>query len=396
MTLTAERLVGACSDDAFDNGITIAASLEPLAGPGAPVKPAVYAGGLYQVEKRWQGDGDDRDVVDAISIDNTPSQANRLEAALERLAPAVGLPRITLDLSVHPHLPPHIPARLSAFRFPHRNADAYLRDAELDGEKIDKTEFGSGLLKATAQSPEALIEYMPHALLYGFWQSHLGKKGPQTKLARSWTSEIIGYEPASLDTRRLGLKGDPLNLTSDDAVTFSDDDSRDWELVTGKVKAGSKSKDSLAEVGHGQVPVSPDNAPLGAVSFRSVEQRAALSIASLRNIGTGDSNADGPLRALLCAIGILSHVAAFGRGFNLRSGADLVAVETRWTWVGESGDEPIETPTLSDAKKLFADCVAAADAAGLPVGGWADTDIVLTPNTSLLKVLEQTFPQYDL
>lgn len=396
MTLTSEYLIAACSDDSFENGLTIATRLEPLAGAGAPVKPAVYAGGLYQVEKRWWGEDDTRQIVDAISIDNTPSQANRLEAALERMAPSLGLPRITLDLAVHPHLPPHIPPKLSAFRFPHRNADAYLRDAQLDGIKVNKTPFGSRLFTATAQNPAALIEFMPHALLFGFWQSHLGKKGPQTKLARSWTSEIIGYEPAAVDIRRLGLKGDPLNLTADDAVTFDDDDTREWEFVTGKAKTGSKSKDSLAEVGHGQVPVSGSDAPLGAVSFRSIQQRSSLSIAALRNIGTGDSDVDGPLRALLCAIGIVGHVAAFGRGFNLRSGADLVVSSTEWTWLGENGREAVEPILMDEARTLFADCVAAANAAGLPVSAWTETDIVLTPNASLLKALEQTFPQYDL
>lgn len=396
MKISADRLIAGCSDAAFDNGITVHAELEPLAGPGAPVKPAVYAGGHYQLERRWLGEGEERRVVDAISIDNPPSQANRLEAALERLAPSVGLPRLELDISGHPHLPPHIPPRLSGFRFPHRNADSYLRDSELDGVSVTKTKFGKDLFAATAQSPLALIQHFPHALLFGFWQSHMGKKGPQTKLARSWTSEIIGFEPGSTETRRLGLKGDPLNLTVDDGIAFSDDDHRDWDLVAGKAKAGSKSKDSLAEVGHGQVPVSGSDAPLGAVSFRSIAQTASVSLASLRNIGTGDDAVDAPLRALLVAIGVLGHVAAFGRGFNLRSTADLVPATQTWTWMGEDANEELDTPTIGEAKVLFADCVAAAGDAGLPVGDWATSEIRLTPNAALLKVLAQTFPEYEL
>lgn len=97
--LTAERVIEACGDRAQDGGITIQVSLEPLGGPGAPVKPAIYAGGLYQTNRRWRGEGNDRQTVDAIVIDNVPSQANRLEAALERLRGELGLPELILDLS---------------------------------------------------------------------------------------------------------------------------------------------------------------------------------------------------------------------------------------------------------------------------------------------------------
>ena len=46
------------------------------------MKPAIYAGGVYQHDRRWRGAGEERHLVDAIVIDNVPSQANRLEAAL--------------------------------------------------------------------------------------------------------------------------------------------------------------------------------------------------------------------------------------------------------------------------------------------------------------------------
>lgn len=48
-----DDLVAALGDDALDAGITYRSYLEPLGGPGAPVKPAVYAGNLYQKDRRW-------------------------------------------------------------------------------------------------------------------------------------------------------------------------------------------------------------------------------------------------------------------------------------------------------------------------------------------------------
>ena len=59
------------------------------------------------------------------------------------------------------------------------------------------------------------MAWFPQALLYGFWQSHLGKKRHNSKHARAWVSEIIGWQPASTDTRVFGLKGDALNLNTD-------------------------------------------------------------------------------------------------------------------------------------------------------------------------------------
>ncbi|MFV0525936.1 MAG: type I-U CRISPR-associated RAMP protein Csb1/Cas7u [Acidimicrobiales bacterium] len=395
--ISAKLLLDAVSDNGFDSGIVAKSTVEPLGGPGAPVKPAVYAGGHYQKDKRWLGEGTNRQVVDAVVIDNVPSQANRLEAALERMAGQLGLPSIVLDLSTYPHLPPHVPTELSSFRFPHRNGDAYLRDSDLDGQAFIKTDIGGAIFNATPSNPDALVEWMPQALLFGFWQSHLGKKGPQTKLARSWVSEIVGYEPGSVDTHRLGLKGDPLNLTTADAIRYDENDIRVWEVIEGKGKAGSKSKDSLAEVGHGQVPVSGTDAPLGAVSFGSIEQVATVSFAGLRAITTGDPARNGPMRALLVALGLVAHVGAFGRGFTLRSGADLRPKDVTWTWLGESDDTELEVPTMDDVRQLFQDCVAEAEKVGLPVGSrWSSSPLRVEPNAALVKVLASTFPEFDL
>jgi CRISPR-associated protein GSU0053 (Cas_GSU0053) len=114
-----------------------------LAGPGAPIKPAIYACGVYQHYKGWRGEGEKRQPVDAIVIDNVPSQANRPEAALRGLRSELGLPEIVLDLAPVGALPPHLPTRLSSHRFPYRQADAYLRHATLGGDKFLRTEVGA-------------------------------------------------------------------------------------------------------------------------------------------------------------------------------------------------------------------------------------------------------------
>lgn len=397
MQLSSDMLISACGDHSFTDGISIRSVLEPIGGAGSTVKPATYAGGKFQHERRWRGEGDNRKPIDAISIDNNASQANRLETALERFRSKLRLPVIELDLTAHPHLPPHVSPRLSSFQLPHRNADAYLRDARYGDTDFRKTDIGKALFFATARSPEALLQWMPQALLFGFWQSHLGNKGPQTKLARSWTSEIIGYGPAATDIYQLGLKGDPLNLTTTDAIAFSKESPLNWEVLEGKTKAGKqKASDSLAEVGHGQVPVK-DDGTLAGVSFAEIEQLSTVSFAGLRNLTAANEEQNAAMRALLTALGIVAHLAAFGRGFTLRSGASLRTVSSTWTWLDPAGDQELEIPTIDEAMELLREVTAAAEQSGLPVGSaWAVEPLVLTPNASLMKVIASTFPEFEL
>ncbi|MGH9102697.1 MAG: type I-G CRISPR-associated RAMP protein Csb1/Cas7g [Acidimicrobiales bacterium] len=382
-TLTAEMLVAAGQDDSAEAGVTIQTDLEPLGGDGTPVKPATYEGGQFQHGRRWFGEGDDRRVVDILVIDNEPSQANRLEAALEAEEDTLGLPDIVLDLSSAGNLPPHLPRTISMFRFPHRNADAYLRDAVLAGEPFGRSQPGTAIFEATAPSADALLAWCPQAPLFGFWQSHLGKKGSQAKKARSWTSEIIGIEPADDDVRRLGLKGDPLNLSITEGVAIDEKDPEAWRVA-------DKGK-RLATIGHGQVPVGGDSAALAGVSFRQILQQSTVSFASLRTVRTTSGSAEA--RAVLAALGLVGHVAAFGRAFSLRSGADLRPRSASWRWLGAQEDGELEVPDLDEMRALFHECVGRAEAAGVPVGTkWKEHRLTVTPSASLLDVINKSWP----
>jgi hypothetical protein len=224
------------------------------------------------------------------------------------------------------------------------------------------------------------------ALLFGFWQSHLGKKGSQAKLARAWTSEIIGVEPAATTVRRLGLKGDPLNLSvPDEKLELNPDAPDDWQF------AGPGKKPKLADVGHGQVPVGGEDAALAAVSFREVVQQATVSFAALRRIRPGTGAAEA--RALLVGLGLVAHVAAFGRSFSLRSGAELRPAGATWTWLGETGQQRIEPMSLEAAIGVFRECAARAEQAGLPVASrWSASPLTLTPAVNLAAAIGKTWP----
>ncbi len=393
--ITLEALLKGCADDAFDDGIRIDAELVPLAGPGGLVKPAVYEGGAYQHDRRW-ATPDDKEPTQVLVIDNVPSQANRLEDALRRHRDSIALPELVLDLSALGRLPAHLPRQLSSLQFPHRNADAYLRDARLDGQDFLKTTLGQDIFGATAQTCGPLMAWFPQALLYGFWQSHLGKKRSNSKHARAWVSEIIGWQPASTETRVLGLKGDALNLNTDEVVTSNPDDRTKWDVGKGGKVAGGKS-DKLSEMGHGQVPFMGSEATAAAVSFARVTQRATVSFAQLRRVslGTNKPQADAAARALLVALGLHAHQLAFGHGFALRSGAELRPHATTVTWLGSERDEVRDLGDGEATRSLVASARTHAGSVGVPLDGWGESPQVLTPKPNLEAAIRSTWPDLD-
>ena len=394
--ITFDALCAGCADDSFDDGIRIDTELEPLAGAGAPVKPAVYEGGRYQMDRRWKST-DDTESTPVIVVDNVPSQANRLEDALRQHRQAVGVPELTLDLSQFDGLPAHLPRSLSSLQFPHRNADAYLRDAQLSGEDFLRTELGKSIFDATAGACGPLMAWFPQALLYGFWQSHLGKKRTNSKHARAWVSEIIGWQPAADDTKTLGLKGDPLNLSTTEDVTFSPNDQSNWDVGEAK-PAGDAKKDKLSELGHGQVPfMKADDAAVAAVSFARVTQRATVSFAQLRRVSLdiGKPEADAAARALLVALGLHAHLLAFGRGFALRSGCELRPKATTVTYLGATGDEQCELRDATATGELLQSAKSQAESLDVPLGGWDSEPLELTPKDNLMKAIKSTWPKLD-
>ncbi len=399
-----ERLLSACAVDSFDDGIRIDADLEPLSGVGGPVKPAVYEGGNYQLDRRWASPGD-AEATPVIVIDNVPSQANRLEQALRRDREASSIPEFILDLSDLGSLPAHLPRSLSSLDFPHRNADAYLRDARLDDVDFIKTELGQAIFGSTAQDCGPLMSWFPQALLYGFWQSHLGKKNHNHKHARAWVSEIIGWKPAAVDTKVKGLKGDPLNLNlsggEDAAITADENNLTTWALGQGQAVEGGKAS-KLSMIGHGQVPFmreNTDNPPAAAaVSFQRVTQRATVSFAQLRRVSLGrdaSQEADAAARALLVVLGLHAHQLAFGRAFALRSGADLRPAASTVTWLGSAGDETCDLGAAETTRDLLATARTHAESVGVPLDGWGQPPMVLRPRDALAKAIRSTWPDLD-
>jgi CRISPR-associated protein Csb1 len=163
-----------------------------------------------------------------------------------------------------------------------------------------------------------------------------------------------------------------------------------WEFGE-KPEKGEK-RDKLAKIGHGQVPFPDDRQALSGVSFREILQQATVSFASLRTVRTQRGAPEA--RALLAALGLVAHVAAFGRAFTLRSGADLRPKTVSWRWLGAQADEDIEVPDFDTMAAIFAECVERAEAAGVAVGSqWQDRRLTVQPSDKLLEAIKKSWPE---
>ena len=261
------------------------------------------------------------------------------------------------------------------------------------------TDIGKAIFGATAQACGPLMAWFPQSLLYGFWQSHLGRKRTNAKHARSWVSEIVGWQPAAEGTLTHGMKGDPLNLNIDTQLQIDPDDQTQWDVTAdAKKKGGSEQAKGtrLSEIGHGQALFREAEQAPSAVSFARITQQATVSFAQLRRVSLGDGrpNADAAARALLVATGLHAHNLAFGRGFALRSGAELEPRRTTGTWLGAGTEENCETGDGQATASLLQEARAHAAAEGVPLDGW-DRQVILKPKPQLRKTILATWPKLD-
>ena len=344
---------------------------QPAGGVGSKIFPPTYPTSgdrsPYVLEER---------VVDGrlrpdVLLDSTPSQANRAEEALLR-AHRAGVVQVPLMVVEHSG---EAPVALTSLEFPHRYADAYLRDSLLDGVVFDKTELGRSLMAASLDDATALYSNDPGSLVFGAWNSH--RKGRQQKFPRVYASEVIGWDPV-VGARSAG-RLDPLNLQGAQKPGKAGDG---WEYSPSATKVKGE---RLSEIGHGNVAPNPQH---GGVTISSAQRIATLSLAGLDRIGFGsvDAQAAVAARAVLAAYTILADRLAFGRStLWLRSGCELVVESERVEWVNRGGDtEPVDIP-LETAVELFSVARQHADKHGL---GLSAQTVRLTPSKALAAAID--------
>lgn len=378
----AARLLKATDVDRADAGLVFNAVYRPVGSSDGIVHPPTFPGvrrddpPMYSASKRTVArllDGTPITVED-VKVDQFQSQANRVEGALldAHREGHVELPMFELIAETE-----HGKTVLTSLDFPHRYADAYLRDSQIDGVAFDKTEHGLALRSVTDTDVRALFVREPYSLLFGAWDSH--RKGRKQKLPRVYKSEMIGrdWEP---DQRYAG-RYDPLNLNGIARVANGSDGWDEFAEPDGKER---KKNEKLSTHGHGHI--APNRQP-GGGRVERIERRGWVSLAGLARLRFGDADTElvHLARATLLALALVGDRLAFGGpSLWLRSGCDLTVVEEQIGFEGRGGSvEPLEV-TVSEAIAAFEALRERTAKSGLAM---ASDTILLEPQSKLANAI---------
>lgn len=384
-----DRIAAAASLESEDAAIRITSAYEPVGGPGDKVSPPTYPVGdddktlPYLFEQRWDVDGQEEQVV---LLDSRQAQANRCEEGLQAEIDAgrLALPQLVLRVESH-----GMPIRITSLQAPHRSRDAYFRDAIApDGAAFDETAVGAALKTVRPENAGALFRHAPTDLVYGVWDSHRNLR-LAPRFPRIYTSEMIGH--GALGGLRaagrfdLVVSGKARKITVDPRTGGWVDDPK------GKAVR-------LTELGHGSIPPSTTVkrgtrtvlAP-GGVTVKSISRAASLGFAGLARITLGpdaSTKADRAARAVLAALALLGDRLAFGApAAFLRSGCELGLISEEVSFVGRGSSDLLDLDRAS-ARALVAHAVERARSEG---AAWASESVILHPNPSLQKLIDESF-----
>jgi CRISPR-associated protein Csb1 len=306
---------------------------QDLAAPyGQPVMPPSYEGELEIHPRHFDGQ-----VRPVIELDSIGSSANRVEEGLldELRSGRYPLPvsSTTIDAGDGQRF------MISTLEAPHRIFDAWIRLATEAGSDVafQATERGQELSLAHAGALDPILEASAHDLLFGVWDSHRSGPGGQVRIARSFTSTVIGLDPQEIVTT--AARRDPLNL---------------GEAKDVKAAKGMK----LSEQGLSSIP--PQRRRPG-VSISEALFIGFLSFAALRRLRFERyDNADvRVLLAALCVHGLRLRETA---GWHLRSECDLFPIsDMRFELVRTGGEQREQLAlTLDESRALLTEAAARA------------------------------------
>jgi len=372
-------LLGAVDENRTHTALVVRAVYQPTGGPGNVVMPPTFpvADNEHPNKKYLLGERlVDGQRTETVTVDQEQSSANRVEEAL-RIASDAG--RITLPMFEMVVMTEAGKIRLTSFDFPHRYADAYLRDSVIGGKAFDDSDAGKRLRTVSTDDVRPLYEREPLSLVFGAWDSH--RKGRWPKFARLYTATMYGLNPVL--GNRNGGRLDPVNLTG----TVSTGDGNGWKYIP----EGTKGKGNrLSEIGHGHI--APNPVP-GGVTVSEIRRSATVSLAGLERLRFGDAPAQGAAaaRAALAALALAGDRLAFGRpSVWLRSGCDLARHSEQVGLERPGGALDELDVSADDAISAFHELRDLAAGHGVVM---AQDVVAVTPNASLEQAIRFSVTQ---
>ncbi len=355
------------------------------------VFPPTYEGGKYATEDRIIGG----QKLPSVLLDSVPSQANRMELALQDawMGSEIPLPIVSTDFSAvdNPGLP-----KVTSLQAPHRIVDAILRDSLHGKVSFRMSDIGKELDDLSIGFATPLLKYAPHCLVFGMWDSTGPRGGLGVKFARAIVSEIIGVN--AVEGRKTSSRIDPLNIRVQSGVLYVAKDGG-WTLDEKEaakeknkpIKLGKDGKPS--EANHGNVtPTISD----GGFTIDYAEQTTVLSLPALRRLRfpakpneRSTPERDNPARTYLAALGLLGATLGVEAGYDLRSRCILRAKDAvTWQLLGKPGEQDTSfTLDKAGAIKLYNDALAAVKSAKLPIHL---DEIVLKPSDDLITLVKKS------
>jgi CRISPR-associated protein Csb1 len=324
-----------------------------LAAPhGQPVMPPSYEGRL-EIHPRHLDD----EVRSVIELDSIGSSANRIE---EGLLEEYRAGRYPLPVSSTTIVAKGREFTITTLEAPHRIFDSWIRLAAEDGSRasFESSDRGQALTLAHPGALDPILEASAHDLLFGVWDSHRTGPGGQVRVARSFTSTVIGLDPKEIVTT--AARRDPINL---------------GEAKDVKAPKGMK----LSEQGLSSIPPQRRRS---AVSIKEASFVGFLSFAALRRLRFEryDNTEVRVLLAALCLHGLRLRETA---GWHLRSECDLLPTSDLSLAIVRSGGAGRETLslTLDETRDLLAEAAARA--------GVEDRSVHLTGGPHLTPLVEK-------
>jgi CRISPR-associated protein Csb1 len=292
-----EELRAGLSDEAVAGrsaGIEVRQELAPAGG--APVSPPSYEEPLEIHQRHLDGA-----VRPVIELDSVGSCANRIEEAIKEEYDAGAYPLPVSQTTIEAEGQRFVITTLDA---PHRSFDAWIRLSVEPGTatRFEDGERGRELSLAHAGALDPVLEASAHDLLFGVWDSHRTGPAGQVRIARSFTSTVLGLDPLPVTT--VAARRDPLNL---------------GEAKDVKAPKGMK----LSEQGLSSIPPQRRRE---AVTITTARFIGFLSFAALRRLRFAryDNTDVRTLLAALCLHGLLLRAQA---GWSLRSECELVPID---------------------------------------------------------------------
>ncbi len=357
--------------------------LQPAAGAGTKVFPPTHAGGVYAMETRRIPDavaaGGTREAQ-CVLLDSVQSQANRIEDAVQ-LAIDQGDLAFPLIIVNFGDQVPDI-QRVTSLQAPHRAADAILRDSLLDGVAFRQSHIGKAITDSGLTNATALLQYCPHALVLGVWDSTGPKGGLGAKFARALVSEVVGID--AIIGKRTASRIDPLQVRAAAKVVKGKDS---WKMAENEKTKGAVSP---SEINHGNIP--PDVSD-GSATIAYAEHSAVLSFPQLRRLrfpinGKFELKVDEAARTLLASIALVGLTLSIERGCDLRSRCLLFPEDALVFQLLETPGKPEEFRLSSkEAISLYNEAVQAAKEVGLP---WNTTPVELVPSPQLVSLVKKS------